>query len=82
MIIDNNQVEQNRNFLLIINSSSLPKNILVPDPGQANVIILDDDCKHYLSYHAIMSKLTGFKITNVTVSAKTILNDTFSILRI
>ena len=47
MISDNNQPEDDETFYLIINSFSLPHNITITDPGQAIVIILDDDCKLY-----------------------------------
>ena len=46
MIIDNDQLENNETFNLIINSSSLPtvpSNIIVSYPSQATVIIADDD---------------------------------------
>ena len=44
---DNNRPESDETFYLIINSFSLPHNITITDPGQAIVIILDDDCKLY-----------------------------------
>ena len=38
-------LEYNENFNLVINSSSLPANILVSNPDQATVTIVDDDGK-------------------------------------
>ena len=38
-------LEGNENFMLTINSSSLPSDISVGDPGEATVIIVDNDCK-------------------------------------
>ena len=37
--------EYNENFLLTINSSSLPSNVTVGDPGEAIVTIVDNDRK-------------------------------------
>ena len=42
-ITNDNTFEGNENFILIINSSSLPSNITHGDPGQATVTIVDDD---------------------------------------
>ena len=51
MISDDNQPESDETFYLIINSFSLPHNITMTDPGQAIVIILDDDCKLHFLYN-------------------------------
>ena len=44
-IIDDNILEENENFTLTINSSSLPSNVTVGDPGEATVTIVDNDRK-------------------------------------
>ena len=44
MIINNNQLENNETFNLIIDSSLLPSNI-ISHPSQATVTIIDDDSK-------------------------------------
>ena len=49
-INDDNILEGNENFILIINSSSLPSDVTVGSPGQATVNIVDDDCKLSLGY--------------------------------
>ena len=36
-------LEKNETFILIINSSSLPSNVLIGDPGNTTVTIVDDD---------------------------------------
>ena len=43
-INDDNIFEENENFTLTINSS-LPTGVMVGNPGQATVIIVDNDCK-------------------------------------
>ena len=42
-IVNDNILENNETFNVTINSSSLPSNVRVGDPGQATVIIRDDD---------------------------------------
>ena len=42
-IVNDNILENNETFNLTINPSSLPGNIKVGNPGQATVIIRDDD---------------------------------------
>ena len=42
-IVNDNVLENNETFNLTINSFSLPDNVKVGDPGQATVIIKDDD---------------------------------------
>ena len=42
-IVNDNILENNETFNLTINSSSLPNNVKVGNPGQAIVIIRDDD---------------------------------------
>ena len=42
-IIDDAVVEDKTYFTLDINSSSLPTNVTVGNPGQATVTIVDDD---------------------------------------
>ena len=44
-ISDDNILEDNENFVLTIDPSSLPTNVTIGDPGQATVTIVDDDCK-------------------------------------
>ena len=41
---DDNIFEENENFTLTI-SSSLPTGVMVGNPGQARVTIVDNDCK-------------------------------------
>ena len=43
-INDDNILEENENFTLTINSS-LPTGVMVGNPGQATVTIVDSDCK-------------------------------------
>ena len=38
-------VEGNRNFMFTIDSSNLPKGVTIGDPGQARVVIKDNDGK-------------------------------------
>ena len=45
MINDDNIFENNENFTLTINSSSLPSYITVINPSEVTVTILDDDRK-------------------------------------
>ena len=45
---DDNILEGNENFTLTINSSSLPSNVTVGDPGEATVTLVDNDCKIFL----------------------------------
>ena len=45
MINDDNIFENNENFTLTINSSSLPSYITVINPSEVSVTILDDDRK-------------------------------------
>ena len=44
-IINDNIVEDDENFTLIINSSSLPLDIFLGDGNVATVTIANDDCK-------------------------------------
>ena len=44
LINDDNIFEENENFTLTINSS-LPTGVMVGNPGQATVTIVDNDCK-------------------------------------
>ena len=43
-INDDNLFESNENFTLTINSS-LPTGVMVGNPGQATMTIVDNDCK-------------------------------------
>ena len=43
-INDDNIFEENENFTLTINSS-LPTGVMVGNPGQATLTIMDNDCK-------------------------------------
>ena len=43
-INDDNIFEENENFTLTIDSS-LPTGVMVGNPGQATVTIIDNDCK-------------------------------------
>ena len=45
-INDDNIFEENENFTLTINSS-LPTGVMVGNPGQATVTIVDNDCKFW-----------------------------------
>ena len=53
-IIDDNIVEDDENFTLTINSSSLPTNIVIGNVNEITVTIANDDCKlcnaKYLTY--------------------------------
>ena len=62
MISDNNLLESDETFYLIINSFSLPHNITITDPGQAIAIIVDDDCK---LYYCITCFVPDFDITKM-----------------
>ena len=46
-ITNDNILEYREDFLLTINSSSLPSDVTVGDPGEAIVTIANDDCKLY-----------------------------------
>ena len=46
-LIDDDIFEGNKNFLLTINSSSLPNNVTVGDPGQVTLIIEDNDGREF-----------------------------------
>ena len=45
LINDNNILERNETFSLVINKSSLPKDVTVEDRGNITVTIVDNDCK-------------------------------------
>ena len=44
-VTDDNILEYRENFMLSINSSSLPGVVTVGNPGEATVTIVNDDCK-------------------------------------
>ena len=44
-ILDDNRLEENENFFLTIDKSSLPCDITVGNQDQTTVTILEDDCK-------------------------------------
>ena len=44
-INDDNIVEDNENFTLVINPSSLPNGVTVVNPNQTTVNITDNDCE-------------------------------------
>ena len=44
-ITDDNKLENDKNFMLTINSSSLPTGVSHSDLGQATVTIVDNACK-------------------------------------
>ena len=48
-VINDNTLENNENFNVTINSSSLPSYVVVGDSGQATVTILNDDGKYELA---------------------------------
>ena len=48
-INDDNIFEDNENFTLTINPS-LPTGVMVGNPGQATVTIVDNDCKCWYSF--------------------------------
>ena len=54
---DDNMSEGNENFMLSINSYSLPSDVTIGSPGQATMTIVDDDCKicSYFSLSCIYS---------------------------
>lgn len=45
MISNDNILEDNEIFYLVINSSSLPNDITTGNPFQVAVTVTDDDCK-------------------------------------
>ena len=47
-IINDNIFEGNENFILTINSTSLPTDVTVGDPGPASVTIVEDDGKYLI----------------------------------
>ena len=55
---DDNIFEENENFTLTINSS-LPTGVMVGNPGQATVTIVDNDRKPYDSYY-LLTKLLRY----------------------
>ena len=44
-ITDDNILEGSENFILTIVQTSLPSNVTASNPGEATVIIVDDDSK-------------------------------------
>ena len=44
-ITDDNKLEENENFGLVINPSSLPSSVIVGNPNQTTVTIVDNDGK-------------------------------------
>ena len=50
-INDDNIYEINENFMLTISPSSLPSNVIVGDPDEATVTIVDDDGKKTVINH-------------------------------
>lgn len=61
-INDDNIFEGNETFDLSINSSTLPNKVIVGNPGQTTVTIVDNDGKYvkshvYLSFHIILQLL-------------------------
>ena len=61
-ISDDNIFKSNGTFILTINSSSLPSDVIVGNPGQAIVTIVDDDRKLlslcYIAVENIVIKYT------------------------
>ena len=52
-IIDDDILEGNEKFNLTVNVSSLPNKVIVSDPGQATVTIVDNDGKSNMyNYHS------------------------------
>ena len=47
-ITDDSIFEDNENFIFIINSSSLPSDVNVGNPGQATVTIVDNERKLHI----------------------------------
>ena len=45
IIKDDNILERNETFILVVNASSLPKDVTIDDGGQVTVTIIDDDRK-------------------------------------
>ena len=45
-VYDDNILERNETFNLLINTSSLPSGVTVDDPGQTTVTIVDNDGKY------------------------------------
>ena len=48
LINDDNILEDDENFTVTINSSSLPSGVTVGDPGEATVTIKDNDGKYII----------------------------------
>ena len=53
-INDDNIFENNENFILTINPS-LPTGVMVDNPGQATVTIVDNDCKCWYSFSSCIT---------------------------
>ena len=54
-IIDDTQLDLDRNFTLSVNSSLLPSNVHIDDPSSTIVTILNDDCKWKIFKYVIRS---------------------------
>ena len=55
-INDDAIIENNENFALTIDPSSLPTGVIVGSPDQAIVTIVDNDGKHYFCHDDICTK--------------------------
>ena len=63
-IINDRVLEDNENFSLIINSSSLPSYVIVGDHAQAGVTIVDDESKLVI----LLVKLLCMRMLTIIVS--------------
>jgi len=64
-IFNDNTMEGVENFNLIINPSSLPSGVIVGDPGQVTVTIVDDECKYVLEFTAHIWKIVIMGISEL-----------------
>ena len=48
IINDDNILEENENFMLTINATSVPSGVIRGNPGESTVTIVDNDCKIFL----------------------------------
>ena len=53
-ITDDDILERNETFTLFINKQSLPDHVIVDNPNEAMVTILDDDGKNIIKIEAII----------------------------
>ena len=67
-IIDDSILEGNEDFIITINSSSLPSDVNVGTPGEATVNIVDDDCKLVIDFSIYCQKQSLTQICKISLA--------------